>query len=65
VGYFIVTDTLTKNGDKPVRHLVNAKNKAQALSAIVQPRYSVVAADSKDLIELAKAGVDVIEVKKD
>ena len=41
MAYYIVTDTQTKNGDQPVRHLVNAKTKAQALSAIVEPRYSV------------------------
>lgn len=63
MGYYIVTDTQTKNGDGPVRHLVNAKTKAQALSAVVEPRYSVVVADQKDLIELSKAGVEVIEAK--
>lgn len=63
MAYYIVTDTQTKNGDKPVRHLVNAKTKAQALSAIVEPRYSVVVADSADLIELTKAGVETIEAK--
>lgn len=41
--------------------IVNAKKEAQALSAIVQPRYSVVKADQKDLIELSKAGVEVVE----
>lgn len=63
MAYYIVTDTQTKNGDQPVRHIVNAKNKAAALSAIVEPRYSVVTAEQKDLIELSKAGVEVIEAK--
>lgn len=59
--YYIITDTLTKNGDKPLQKLVNAKTKAQAISAVVQPRFSAVVADSKDLIDLSKAGVESIE----
>lgn len=61
--YYVITDTLTTNGDKPVQKLVSAKNRAQALSAVVEPRFSVVLADPGDLIELSKAGVEVIEAK--
>ncbi len=61
--YYIVTDTQTKNGDKPVQHLVAAKTKAAALAAVVDPRYSVVIAEQKDLILLSAAGVKVIEKK--
>lgn len=63
MGYYIVTNNQPHNGDKPTRHLVNAKTKAQALSAVVEPIYTVVAAEQKDLIELSAAGVKVIEAK--
>jgi len=60
MAYYIVTDNQTKNGEKPKQHLVSAKNKGAALSAIVEPRFSVVVAEDTDLIELTKSGVEVV-----
>lgn len=62
MAYYIVTDTQAGNGEKPAtQFLVCAKNKAAALAMVVEPRYSVIIADPKDLILLSAAGVKVIE----
>lgn len=59
--YYKISDTTVKNGDKPTVHLVRAKNQAQALSAIVDPRYVVEVADQKDCIELTAAGCILVD----
>lgn len=62
MAYYKVTD----NSDPkiPKHHLVNAKNKGQALSAVVEPRFTVEAASDTDLITLTKNGVEVIDADK-
>lgn len=59
--FYIVTDnTDSKN---PKQHIVEAKNKSQALSAIVEPRFSVMPAEPADLIKLSKEGVEVVSAE--
>ena len=60
--YYLITEQGT-NGDKPKQHLVSAKNQAQALKAVVEPRFTARVAEEKELIELTKAGVALIEAK--
>lgn len=59
--YYKISDTTVKNGDKPTVHLVRAKNQAQALSAIVDPRYTIEVAEQQDLIDLTASGVKLID----
>jgi hypothetical protein len=56
--YYVVSE---HSGDSPKLHLVNAKNQAQALKAVVEPRFTVRVAEEKELIALTKSGIDVIE----
>ena len=60
MAYYVVTET-TSDKEKPKLHLINAKNQAQALKAVVEPRFTVRTAEEKELIALTKNGVEVIE----
>jgi len=59
VAYYIITDSIDPKN--PVQHLVQAKTKAQALSAVVEPRFSVVLAEDDDLIKLSQDGIKPIK----
>lgn len=58
MAYWIVTDT-----EQSKEFIVGASREAQALAAVVKPRYSVIKAEEKDLIRLSAKGVPVIETE--
>lgn len=46
-------------GDKAVEFLVDASTPAQALRAVIEPRYDVEVASTHEVARLVKAGVEV------
>lgn len=57
--YYIVEE---QSADQPTKlHPVKAKNQAQALSAVVNPKFKVRAAETEELLDLATKGTKVIE----
>lgn len=57
--YYIVQEQ-TEDPKKPKLIPVKAKNQAQALAAVVQPRFEVRSAETDELLALAQAGVKVV-----
>lgn len=61
--YYVVTEQTNEEGKPGKESLVKAKNRAQALSAVVEPRFLVRTAENGDLIALAFKGIVPIEAK--
>lgn len=59
--YYIVTEKVTDSETHD--HPVKAKNQAQALAAIVDPKFTIRLAETEELLALTQAGVKVIEAK--
>lgn len=57
--FYIVEEVQSQGENK--QSLVSAKNPAQAISAVVTPRFTVRIADPEELIELTKKGINVVK----
>lgn len=60
--YYLVQEQ-TEDPKNPKVTPVRAKNGAKALEAVVQPRFTVKAAETEELLKLAQAGVKVVEAQ--
>jgi hypothetical protein len=57
--YYVVEEANSQG--EPKQSLVSAKNPAQAISAVVTPRFSVRIADPEELITLTEKGIKVVK----
>jgi hypothetical protein len=56
--YYIVEE---QTKDTTLLHPVKAKNQAQALAAIVKPKFTVRSAETDELLKLSQSGAKVVE----
>jgi hypothetical protein len=58
--YYVVEEH-KENPKTTLLHPVKAKNQAQALAAIVKPRFTVRTSDTDELLSLQKSGAEVVD----
>lgn len=58
--YYVIEE---QTKDATLLHPVKAKNRAQALATIVEPRFTVRDTDTDELLKLQAAGAKITEAK--